>query len=292
MDISVRPGHYVVAVSGGVDSMALLHMLRQQPGVKLTVAHFDHGIRMDSAEDRRHVEAVAWMHSLPFVYDQASLGPNASEAAARKARYDFLRRVRQATGARAIITAHHQDDALETATINLIRGTGRKGLTSLGEHHDLHRPLLHVPKPEIIAYAQQHGLEWREDSTNLDQRYLRNYLRQTIMPKLNDKQRHQLLRMIKKQHEINREIDMRLTTILHRQSEGGKIDRRWFNMLPHDVATEVMAAWLRAHNITDFDSKKLERLVVKAKTMSGGKTLDVVKNTKVHITPAHLALNL
>jgi tRNA(Ile)-lysidine synthetase-like protein len=292
MDISVRPGHYVIAVSGGVDSMTLLHMLRQQPGVRLTVAHFDHGIRPDSAEDRRHVEAVAWMHGLPFVYNQANLGSNASEAAARQARYQFLHRVKQATGARAIITAHHQDDALETAALNISRGTGRKGLSSLGEHHDLHRPLLLIPKQEIIAYAQQQGLEWREDSTNLDQKYLRNYLRHTIMPKMNDKQRQQLLRMIKKQHEVNREIDMRLATILHRQSEGGKIDRRWFNTLPHDVAKEVMAAWLRAHNITDFDSKKLERLVVKAKTMSGGKSLDVVKNTKVHITPAHLALNL
>src|SRR4051794_16456164 len=131
MKIYVGPGKYVVAVSGGVDSVGLLDLLRMDPGVKLTVSHFDHGIRDDSHLDRAHVQALARRYQLPFVYDKGALGPGASEAEARTARYQFLDNVKTKTGAHAIVTAHHQDDVLETAIINLLRGTGRKGLSSL-----------------------------------------------------------------------------------------------------------------------------------------------------------------
>src|SRR5665213_799396 len=137
MNVDLVPGKYVVAVSGGVDSISLLHILQAQPGVRLIVAHFDHGIREDSVEDRRLVQNVAREYRLPFVYDAGNLGVDTSEAAARQARYRFLRRVQQASGARAIVTAHHQDDLLETAILNLLRGTGRKGLTALSNRSDM-----------------------------------------------------------------------------------------------------------------------------------------------------------
>src|SRR5437764_343012 len=132
MDVVLpKPGKYVVAVSGGVDSVALLDMLARSDDLKLVVAHFDHGIRKDSAKDRKFVEDLAKNYDLPFVYEEGHLGSGTSEAVARGARYDFLHRVKKSHGAQAIITAHHQDDVLETAIINLLRGTGRKGLTSL-----------------------------------------------------------------------------------------------------------------------------------------------------------------
>ena len=86
MNIALEPGKYVVAVSGGVDSVTLLHLLRSDPKLKLIVAHFDHGIRPESVEDRRFVAELAKQYSLPFVYATGNLGPEASEAAARKAR--------------------------------------------------------------------------------------------------------------------------------------------------------------------------------------------------------------
>src|SRR4051794_19867846 len=125
MDVVLpKPGSYVVAVSGGVDSMALLHYLQTRPGIKLTVAHFDHGIRDDSPEDRKLAQEVAKSYKLPFVYHEGRLGGEASEATARAARYDFLNKVRRSSQAQAIITAHHQDDLLETAILNMLRGTG------------------------------------------------------------------------------------------------------------------------------------------------------------------------
>ena len=127
LDITVKPGRYVLAVSGGVDSMVLLNLLQQQPDVQLTIAHFDHGIRTDSADDRRLVQAAARFYGLPVVYHEGQLGADASEATARQARYEFLRTVRLVANAKAIITAHHQDDVLETAILNMLRGTGRRG---------------------------------------------------------------------------------------------------------------------------------------------------------------------
>ena len=108
MELDIPKGTYVVAVSGGVDSMALLHMLvtmansnehaeSTKPTRRYIVAHFDHGIRTDSADDRRLVEHVARHYGLTFVYDEGKMGPGASEAAAREARYTFLRTVRSST---------------------------------------------------------------------------------------------------------------------------------------------------------------------------------------------------
>src|SRR5688572_27728765 len=131
MKINVAPGKYIVAVSGGVDSMVLLHLLSQHSQSELIVAHFDHGIRPDSAEDRKLVEKTAKKYGLEFVYREGELGPGASEAEAREARYGFLQIIKVKHNAKAIVTAHHQDDMLETAIINMLRGTGRKGLSSL-----------------------------------------------------------------------------------------------------------------------------------------------------------------
>ncbi len=285
-----RPGKYVLAVSGGVDSMALLHALRDRPEYELVVAHLDHGIRADSAEDRRLVERSARDLGLPFFYKGAGLGPCASEADARKARYDFLEAVRHGQGARAIVTAHHQDDALETAVINMLRGTNRKGLTSLVGREGVERPLLHVSKRDIIAYAQANGIAWREDSTNSDTDYLRNYVRHRLLPRFDDEHREQLLGIIDRAHATNAELDTVLGAELERRRKSGGLDRMWFVQLPHPVARETLAAWLRDEGIRDFDSKTLERLVVAAKTARPGKAFDIRRGTSMRVGTRDLAL--
>ncbi|MDB5171189.1 MAG: hypothetical protein JWO35_883 [Candidatus Saccharibacteria bacterium] len=291
-----KPGKYVVAVSGGVDSMVLLHMLHahnakaQKPLWKLTVAHLDHGIREDSAEDRRLVQKVASEYKLPFVYHKIELGPDASEAAARKARYDFLEQVRASTGADAIITAHHQDDVLETAIINLVRGSGRKGLTALANRPGLERPLLHVPKHVLVAHAKARQLQWREDSTNQDTAYLRNYVRHNVLTKFDDDARAQLGEIITELRAKNHEIDTAIAKQLEDHIVKGRLDRQWFTHLPHSVAREVMAGWLRSNGIRSFDSKKLERLVVAAKVGHPGSQFDVMSGVNLIVWADNLAL--
>lgn len=275
MNDLLLPGKYVVAVSGGVDSIALLDMLHKTAGVSLTVAHFDHGIRLDSKADRHLVQQAAEAKGLPFVFEEGKLGAGASEDLARKLRYEFLRKVQVATGAQALVTAHHQDDMLETAIINMLRGTGRKGLGSLRDKSDLRRPLLHLSKIDLRAYAAEQGLVWREDSTNQDTTILRNYIRHVLLPKLGPIGRNKLLSYIRHLHVLNQAIDDSLLTLMHLQPSRQSLDRAWFIGLPHIVARESMATWLRSHNIRSFDAKTLERLVVASKTLPAGKRVDV-----------------
>jgi len=280
-----------VAVSGGVDSVALLHWLNTRGGLELTVAHFDHGIRTDSEEDRLLVQAMAKDYNLPFVYKEANLGPEVSEATARDARYEFLRLVAKDNNAQAILTAHHLDDVLETAVINLLRGTGRKGLTSLDNRKDILRPLLNVEKNQIYEYAKTNNLHWREDSTNQNTDYLRNYVRLNILPKLDEQSRREFIDIINTARATNVELDVLLLDDINEQSNDNKLNRQYFTSLPHNVAREIMAAWLRQHGVKDFNAKTIERLVVAGKTASPGSSHDVVNGVTLKLSNDHLALD-
>lgn len=305
MDVNLPAGRYVVAVSGGVDSVALLHFLARSSQLvagskagsglpatsyQLTVAHFDHGIRPDSAEDRKLVQALAKEYGLPFVYHAGRLGPGASEAQAREARYKFLHEVRRASGAQAIITAHHQDDVLETIVLNLLRGTGRRGLSSLKSTDVVKRPLLHVPKNELLCYAEREGLKWREDSTNGETKYLRNYIRLNILPRFADKDREALLIIGRWAGKLNGQIAEQAANYLHLQPGGRALDRHSFIMLPHAVAREIMAEWLLANTGVELSKKLLERLVVAAKTARAGARVDIDASWWLRISRGRLEL--
>ena len=290
MDYDLPAGSYVVAVSGGVDSVALLHMLAQRPDLQLTVAHYDHGIRPDSAEDRKHVQSLAAAHSLPFVYAEGRLGPTASEAVARAARYRFLHEVQRVRGAEAVITAHHQDDALETVILNLLRGTGRRGLSSLKSTDVVKRPLLHLPKKELLRYAAEQGLKWCEDSTNTDTRYLRNHVRKHILSRFADTDRERLLQISRNAHRLNLDIAWHAANYLRTQPAPHELDRHSFIMLPHAVAREIMAEWLRVQSDAELSRALLERLVIAAKTARAGTRADINANFWLHVSPARLAL--
>ncbi|PID99102.1 tRNA lysidine(34) synthetase TilS [Candidatus Saccharibacteria bacterium] len=306
MDIDLPSGRYVVAVSGGVDSVVLLHILLQQcnipqasthgsqknlapqtasptkaaaqnpkPSIQLTVAHFDHGIRADSIKDRQLVQKLAQAHNLPFVYDRAELGAGASEATARKARYEFLAKVQAAVGADAILTAHHEDDVLETIIINWMRGTKSRGLSSLRSGQQLRRPLLGVPKKRIRAYAQAHKLTWREDSTNQDETYLRNYIRKHVVGKLDAAARGQLLEHSAKAAELNDAIHSLVDEYLQHHTSAHEIDRLAYRELPKEVAREVLAEWLRRYTDASISTKLILRLDNAIRTARSGTQIDI-----------------
>lgn len=182
-----EPGTYVIGVSGGVDSVSLLDMLSSQTGIELIVAHFDHGMRPDSHGDEQFVAGLAKRYGLSYISERQDLGLGASEATARQARYEFLRRVQSKYTAEKIITAHHADDVVETMVINLIRGTGWRGLCSLKDTEKVIRPLLSLSKADIFSYATEHHLKWREDPTNAEQTHLRNAIRHQLMPLVDKK---------------------------------------------------------------------------------------------------------
>jgi tRNA(Ile)-lysidine synthase len=294
MNIVIEPGLYVVAVSGGVDSIALLDILHKMipaEGLKLIVAHYDHGIRSDSKGDRLFVQSISDKYGLPFIYDEGRLGINASEAVARDARYIFLDKVQKTSGARAIITAHHQDDMLETAIINIMRGTGRRGLTSLSSSGSIVRPLLHFNKNDIKEYVKLHNLDWREDSSNSDTKYLRNYVRHNLLTKFDDSDKLEMLSHINKLSVINSELNGDLAKYLEIHSAPNQLDRHWFIMLPHAVAREVMHSWLRGQDVVSIDRRQIERLVHGSKTLSLGRKLSVDKTHQITIKKNYLALD-
>lgn len=290
MKIALTPGQYVVAVSGGVDSAALLHALQGRPEFRLTVAHFDHGIRPDSDEEVKLTRQMAQRYGLPFVYERGELGSDASEAAARQARYAFLHKVRASSGADALVTAHHRDDVLETAVMNIVRGTGRRGLTSLRSTDIVKRPLLHVPKADIVKYARDNQLVWREDQTNRDTAYRRNYIRHNVLKRFTESDKSQLHDIIRQAHAHNSQLDDLLTAFLDEHLYKGKMPRYLFVMLPHKVASEVMAAWLRREKIREHDKKMIERLVHASKTFPYGRKINVNHNNYLFVEKDYLAL--
>jgi tRNA(Ile)-lysidine synthetase-like protein len=178
-----KAGSYVLAVSGGVDSMVSLDLMaRSGRGYELSVVFVDHGWR-DVSKELELVRRRVTEYGLKL-YEQSLSLSNQSEEAARRGRYAALELVRKEIGADAIVTAHHADDRIETVILAQLRGSGRKGLSALQSTDYILRPLLGLRKLEIVEYAQQHKLEWVEDPTNVDIKYRRNWVRNEILPKL------------------------------------------------------------------------------------------------------------
>lgn len=289
LSLPIKPGPYIVAVSGGVDSVCLLDLLVKEKDYELIVAHFDHGIRSDSHMDAEFVRELANKYKLPFVTDEGHLGPDASEDKARDARYKFLRQSAQDHNAVAVITAHHLDDRLETLFINLIRGTGRRGLASISESSFIKRPLLKVSKSDLKLYASNHALKWREDSSNSSDKYLRNYVRHHILVKLDPETKQKLINLMDDQTRVNNQIDQIVGTELL-NTDPKKLSRQVVNGLSFVEGEELISSWLRQNNLFNFDRKTIERLTLAFKTKRPGIRVDVYGGHQVTVGKEFLAL--
>lgn len=273
---------YIIAVSGGVDSVVLLHKLIsvKPPHIRYIIAHLDHGIREDSAQDADFVKRLAKKYGTTCVSERVELGSQAGEEAARNIRYQFLRMVAKKYSAEAIITAHHQDDVIETMIVNMLRGTGPRGLIGYTST-DVLRPLLNLTKKDILAYAKQHALVWREDTTNTDESYLRNYVRKHITNKLSSREVKNLLELRSQVQAIYGEIDNLTKRLLVQTMKKGEIYRPFFVILPYYVQKELIAMAFRLKD-TSFDRKTVERAVISVKTLKPGRRVVLKKNVELH----------
>ena len=287
MEVDIGPGKYIVAVSGGVDSVVLLHLLVSK--FQFVVAHFDHGIRKDSDADRQFVQNLAEKNGLAFEFKREELGKDASEALARERRYRFLNEVKAKHHAEAIITAHHMDDVLETACINILRGTFRKGLSALASGEIL-RPLLAYKKEELVNYAKKHNLQWREDVTNEDTKYLRNFVRSRLAP-ADPHDKNRLMQIIEENKGRNEEIDRLVSEIFEfgYDESTHSMDRRFFISLPYNVSCEILAFWLRK-NLVEFDKKNIELLAAGLKTGQSSSRLDVGRGLVFKLSDTRISL--
>lgn len=187
--------HYLLAVSGGADSLALAHAcaaLQKQGWGTYSVCHVEHGLRGDEAlEDMRLVRQFCKEHGLPFYMRYVDVRALARreqlslEAAARKLRYNALRITAERTAASAIVTAHHMGDQAETLLLRLLRGSGLDGLAAMRlQTEDILRPLLDVKREELEAYCAAAKLHYATDSTNFDTAFTRNRIRHELLPQL------------------------------------------------------------------------------------------------------------
>jgi tRNA(Ile)-lysidine synthase len=186
-----RSDHVLVAVSGGPDSVALLHALtalRPEYELGLTVCHVHHGLRPEADRDAAFVEALAGRLGCPvrIVRVHVPLGGGRSpEEAARRVRYAALTRLADETGARRVALGHTADDQAETVLMRLLQGAGPRGLAGIPVRRGrLVRPLLEVGRAAVEAYLAAQGLAAVEDATNRDPKFLRNRIRHELLPLL------------------------------------------------------------------------------------------------------------
>ncbi|GAW92227.1 tRNA lysidine(34) synthetase TilS [Calderihabitans maritimus] len=225
--------HIVVGVSGGPDSMALLHvllLLQREYRLKLYAAHLNHMFRGEEAkEDARFVETIGKKWGVPVWVEEydvpslvASSGMSAQEAA-RQVRYEFLYNVAARVNARIIAVGHHADDQAETVLMNLLRGGGLEGLSGMSpKRGKIIRPLFEVSRREIEQYCQEHNIPFRQDPSNKKTIYLRNKIRLQLIPLLkefNPQITQALFRMADVLREENDLIDQAVDEIWSRVVE-------------------------------------------------------------------------
>ncbi len=194
-------GLLIVAVSGGIDSMVLLHMLHAEPTLRprLHAAHMNHGLRGDdSAADAEFVNCCCTKLGITLTIEQTTAAElhdssrGSLEESARNARYDFLLRLAEERSATAVLTAHHADDQCETLLHNLLRGTGISGLQGMQAVRPLSdlvllaRPLLQITRSELTTFATERQIPYVCDSSNQDLSFQRNRLRHQLLPLLQD----------------------------------------------------------------------------------------------------------
>src|SRR5205809_4892584 len=182
-----EPGIAVLAVSGGADSVALLDLLgalAPELNLSLVLAHVDHGMRSDSRTVARAVAGLAERYGVPFEVSELSLGADATETVARRARYGWLGEVQRRHGARYLVTAHHRDDQVETILLRLLKGSAPAGLAGIPARGrgGLVRPLLPFAKARLVAHVAELGLPVHDDPANRDPRHLRSWVRGVLLP--------------------------------------------------------------------------------------------------------------
>ncbi|WP_264564657.1 tRNA lysidine(34) synthetase TilS [Flavobacterium sp. N3904] len=183
----------LLAVSGGLDSMVLLHLFNELH-YDIAIAHCNFQLRgIESFGDQKFIQDYAEVNAIPIYVTQFDTEAFAkdyklsTQIAARELRYNWFYELLETEKFDYLLTAHHADDNLETFLINLTRGTGLEGLTGIPEQNKkIIRPLLFLSRLEIENYAKEHNIQWREDSSNASDKYLRNKIRHHLIPVLKE----------------------------------------------------------------------------------------------------------
>ncbi len=265
----MRAGDRVAAaVSGGADSVALLLLLielRPELGIVLSIAHVNHKLRdTESDEDERFAAKLAATHGLEFVKHTAPVGRGQGagiESAARQTRYEFFRALAREGRAAKIATAHTLDDQAETVLLRMFRGTGIRGLAGILPRLPLEeegrvcgevvRPMLAFRRAELREYLRSRRQDWREDSSNKDVTFLRNRLRQRLLPLIAEEFGEAAIEHLAELAEIARaeeeQWSVSTTARLTPSPRAPAVDVSQLLALPLAAARRTVQAWIRTN---------------------------------------------
>jgi tRNA(Ile)-lysidine synthase len=265
---------YLVGVSGGRDSVALLHWLTTLGYNKLIVCHLNHKLRGRSSNaDARFVQKLADKHNFDVELAAANVrviaqkNKQSIEATAREARYSFFAKAAKRHRCHAIFVAHHADDLVETFLINLFRGTGSAGLSGIREvstrlidgfNLTIVRPLLHVWRKQIDAYVIDHRLKFREDASNKNLDPLRNRIRHQVIPLLQKVIGRNIRPAIWRAAAIIAEEESWMDDQLPDSSRRVDLSVAQLRALPVALQRRAILKWLRAQNIADVGFDAIE----------------------------------
>lgn len=250
-DILPAKSKLIVAVSGGIDSVTLLHAINEMNRFynwKVAVAHYDHKQRRDSYKDSELVGLLAESYGNKYYLGKHVDGIQ-SEGELRRARYNFLENLRDDIGYDYIVTAHHGDDRIETAVFNTIRGADRLGMSSLkAKRGSIVRPLLPFAKAELITYASLQNLAYNEDSTNTNIDFSRNFVRHELVPlgsMIYKNFHHSFTNKLNDISNLNESIHNQLDEIQAELTVGEDehsitLDKHKYNNLPDNVALNLL----------------------------------------------------
>lgn len=268
---------YLIGVSGGRDSVVLLHQLVERGYRRLIVCHLDHKLRgRESRADARFVEKVAQEFNLEVELGSANVRALAAktklsiETAGRDARYRFFAEVARRRRCQTIFLGHHADDLVETFLINLFRGTGTSGLAGMREVAIRHvgkvelrivRPLLGVWRDEIDVYVRGHHLTFREDATNKSLIPLRNRVRRQIIPFLEKQFGRPIRKSVWRAAALAAEEDGFFDELLPRDfTRSTKLAVEPLRAMPLAVQRRMIHGWLQSGDISNVSFDLVERV--------------------------------
>lgn len=261
----------LVGVSGGRDSVALLHQLHAAGFHDLIVCHLDHGLRSESGDEARFVEKLAGQFHFKFVLKREDVSALAKqrhksvETTAREARYSFFAQVARQHDCPRLFLAHHADDQVETLLFNLFRGAAAHGLAGMspltaravdGVPLQISRPLLGTWREEIDDYVSRHRLAFVEDASNSDRKFTRNRLRHEVIPLLEQSFGREIRRAIWRSAEILRAEDELLGELIGPPSPELSVPA--LAIEPVAVQRRRLHAWLKSQGVPDVGFAEVE----------------------------------
>ncbi len=245
-------GFFLLGLSGGADSVALLLMLCGGNALRIEAVHVNHGLRgAESDGDEAFVRQLCKERGVKLHVFRPDLGGRKDEAAAREARYACFRQSVSETGADGILLAHHGDDQTETFLLRLLRGAGPEGLAGMGAESRVNgirilRPMLGLSREEIRQALREEGIAWREDSSNDDSRYLRNRIRRELLPRMEEiapgaaGRIRSAMALVREDGEA---LDAQAESLFTQAFRDGRIDAALLEKAPKAVSSRVLRAW-------------------------------------------------